>query len=119
MPTKKPAREALDCDEALDEIDEILRQMEDRAAVPLLRATPAELMPLPSAAADFESAAWFTRKTRVPARRLREAAAKRRKTKRVRSKVVDGVVCYCVADASRWWPDDMPRASIIADARRR
>ncbi len=44
------------------------------------------------------------------AARLRMAARKNRKTKRVASRVVDGVVCYSVEDARRWWPKEMSQA---------
>ena len=42
--------------------------------------------------------------------RLRKAAAKGRKSKRVRSRNIDGVVCYCVSDVDRWWPELLPAA---------
>lgn len=57
---------------------------------------------------EYRPARWFRKGT---ADRLRQAAAKSRKTKRVRSKKVDGVVCYCVADVRRWWPDALPKGS--------
>ncbi len=41
--------------------------------------------------------------------RLRQAASKNRKTKRVASRTVDGVKCYSVADARRWWPSEGPK----------
>jgi hypothetical protein len=40
--------------------------------------------------------------------RLRKAASKSRRSKKARSKVIDGVKCYCVADARKWWPLDVP-----------
>jgi hypothetical protein len=55
---------------------------------------------------EYRPASWFRKGT---ADRLRQAAAKSRKTKRVRSKMIDGVVCYCVADVRRWWPDALPK----------
>jgi hypothetical protein len=45
------------------------------------------------------------------AARLRMAAQKNRKTKRVSTKTVDGVVLYSVVDARRWWPNDVPKVS--------
>ncbi|TVQ62521.1 MAG: hypothetical protein EA378_04095 [Phycisphaerales bacterium] len=41
--------------------------------------------------------------------KLRQAASPKRKTKRVRTQVIDGVVCYYVPDARRWWPSGVPR----------
>jgi hypothetical protein len=41
--------------------------------------------------------------------RLRMAAGKDRKTKRVRTQLIDGVVCYSVVDARRWWSEDVPK----------
>jgi len=41
------------------------------------------------------------------ATRLRHAASQKRKTKRVTTKTVDGVVCYSVADVQRWWPSEV------------
>lgn len=58
-------------------------------------------------AAAYESAQWFALNTNVPTSRLRHAASPKRKTKRVRSKDIDGVVCYSVADVQRWWSGDM------------
>lgn len=55
---------------------------------------------------EFRPATWFPKGM---ADRLRQAASKKRKTKRVRTKRIDGVVCYSVADARRWWPDDVPK----------
>lgn len=40
--------------------------------------------------------------------RLRKAAAPDRKSKRVRSKTVDGEIMYNLIDARRWWPRDIP-----------
>jgi hypothetical protein len=45
------------------------------------------------------------------AARLRMAAQKNRKTKRVATRTIDGVVCYRVADVRRWWPKDVPDES--------
>ena len=58
----------------------------------------------------FESARWFTSCTKVKAGTLRHAANAKRKTKHIRSTVVDGVTLYSVQDAERWWPDDMKKA---------
>jgi hypothetical protein len=38
--------------------------------------------------------------------RIKKAAGPKRKTKRVRSERVDGVVLYNAADVRRWWPDE-------------
>ena len=43
------------------------------------------------------------------AARLRMAASPKRKGKRVATIEIDGVVCYSVADAKRWWPRDVPK----------
>lgn len=43
------------------------------------------------------------------AARLRMAAGKSRKGKKVSTRRIDGVVCYSLADAKRWWPRDVPK----------
>ncbi len=53
----------------------------------------------------YRPATWFPQGM---AARLRMAAQKKRKTKRVATRTIDGVVCYLVADARRWWPTDIP-----------
>lgn len=58
-------------------------------------------------AVDWKPADWFTRNTKVRAPRLRQAAKAGRKTRRVRSKVIDGIKHYSAVDARRHWPDDM------------
>ena len=55
----------------------------------------------------YRPASWFGNKKMSG--RLRMAAGKDRKTMRVRTKEIDGVVCYCVADARQWWPSDIPK----------
>lgn len=59
---------------------------------------------------DFETGQWFTLNTEIPTARLRQAARPDRKTKRVRKRTIDGVECYSVSDARRWWPTDMTKA---------
>jgi hypothetical protein len=54
---------------------------------------------------EYRPATWFRKGM---AARLRMAARPTRKTKRVRTKTIDGVVCYSVADARMWWPHDVP-----------
>jgi len=54
---------------------------------------------------EYRPASWFKKGM---AARLRMAASKDRKTKRVRRKRIDGVWCYSVADARQWWPADVP-----------
>ncbi len=54
----------------------------------------------------YRPATWFPKGM---AGRLRKAASKDRKGKRVRTWKIDGVVCYCVDDARRWWPNDVPK----------
>jgi hypothetical protein len=54
---------------------------------------------------DYRPATWFRKGM---ADRLRKAASKSRKTKRVRTKKDDGVVLYRVADVRNWWPDALP-----------
>lgn len=56
---------------------------------------------------DYQPGAWFGKSITA---RLRQAAQPGRKTKRVRSRMIDGVKCYHVGDARRWWPDDVPKA---------
>lgn len=57
---------------------------------------------------EYRPATWFP-KGMAP--RLRMAASKKRKTKRVATRTADGVVCYSVADARRWWPKDVPKST--------
>ena len=60
----------------------------------------------PASLADpYRPATWFPKGM---AARLRMAAHKSRKSKRVATRVFDGVVCYRVADARRWWPSEVP-----------
>lgn len=59
---------------------------------------------------DFRPAQWFTQNTRVKPATLRQAARPDRISKRVRSMVIDGVKCYSLLDARRWWPHDMSKA---------
>ena len=61
----------------------------------------------PRSDGGFRPACWFPPNMQS---RLRKAAAPDRKTKKVRRCFVDGVACYCVDDARKWWPDDMNRA---------
>lgn len=56
--------------------------------------------------AGFRPASWFP-KGMAP--RLRMAAQESRRTKRVATILIDGVVCYSIADARRWWPKDVPK----------
>jgi hypothetical protein len=53
----------------------------------------------------YRPATWFPKRM---AARLRMAAHKSRKTKRVATRKIDGTVFYLVADARRWWPTDVP-----------
>lgn len=39
--------------------------------------------------------------------KLRMAARKGRKTKRVRTRRIDGVTLYCMEDVCRWWPNEL------------
>lgn len=55
---------------------------------------------------EYRPATWFRKGM---ADRLRQAASRKRKTKRVATRMIDGVVCYSVADARQWWPDDVPK----------
>jgi hypothetical protein len=54
---------------------------------------------------EYRAARWFTGKI---APRLRQAAKPSRKSKRVRTQTIDGVVCYSVTDVRRWWPEAVP-----------
>lgn len=56
--------------------------------------------------AEYRPASWFSKS--MPSR-LRQAASKNRKSKRVATRKIDGVVCYSVADVRRWWPRDVPK----------
>ena len=58
---------------------------------------------------DFQSGQWFVLNTKIPTARLRQAARPKRKTKRVRKRTIDGVVCYLLSDAQRWWSKDMTK----------
>jgi hypothetical protein len=62
--------------------------------------------PAQSEEPEFQPAAYFVKGA---AARLRKAAAKTRKTKRVATRIIDGVVCYSVADVRRWWPELIPK----------
>ncbi|MEI8195463.1 MAG: hypothetical protein WCI73_06105 [Phycisphaerae bacterium] len=57
---------------------------------------------------EYQSGQWFTLNTSIPTDRLRQAA--RRRTKRVATKKIGGVVLYRVADARKWWAGDMSKA---------
>ena len=59
--------------------------------------------------AEWRDGVWFRLNTKVPPDRLRHAAAKDRKTKRVRSRDIDGVKHYFVPDVRQHWPTDMAR----------
>lgn len=108
----------------LESASKLLR-MKAPSATPTVSVSPQLLVRLEAAAAAvdpgaIERAAEGAAKTDdgvyVPATffpkgmaaRLRMAAHKSRKTKRVASRTIDGVVCYLVADARRWWPADVP-----------
>lgn len=60
-----------------------------------------------AAEGEYQSAQWFTLNTHVPTPRLRMAARPGRKSKHVRTKVIDGVTCYLVTDVRQWWSQDM------------
>ena len=55
---------------------------------------------------EYRPATYFKKHA---AARLRMAASKNRKSKRVKSKTIDGVKCYCVEDVRLWFPDAMPK----------
>lgn len=57
--------------------------------------------------ADYRPGSWFAEYTSIPAARLRMASSEKRRGKRVRAKFIDGVKCYSIVDARRWWPDSM------------
>lgn len=73
---------------------------------PRATATVPAGMPSTVDDAEYRPASWFPKGM---ADRLRQAASKTRKTKRVDTRKIDGVVCYSVADARRWWPSDVPK----------
>ncbi len=55
---------------------------------------------------DYRPASAF-KKGMAP--RLRQAASRNRKSKRVKTRQIDGVVCYSVADVRQWWPSEAPK----------
>jgi hypothetical protein len=67
--------------------------------------TPASLTTGDADSPGCRPATWFPKGM---AARLRKAAAKGRKIKHVATRRIDGVVCYSIADARRWWPTDVP-----------
>lgn len=68
----------------------------------------------PADGGDFRPAACFPKGM---AARLRMAASRSRKTKRVATRVIDGVVCYSVADVMRWWPHDLRSQPLVSAVR--
>ena len=58
---------------------------------------------------EYQPGQWFTNNTDIPTSRLRQAARKGRRKKRVRKTEKDGVVCYSVKDAKRWWQGDFQK----------
>jgi hypothetical protein len=85
-------------------VEAIAARLAIQFTIDVLSPAPSASEPVPAADEEFWPAAAFPKGM---AARLRMAARKSRKTKRVASKVIDGVVCYSVADARRWWPDEM------------
>jgi hypothetical protein len=77
------------------------------SASKLLRLMVPRATPVVRAGNDaYQPVGWFKKGM---AGRLRKAAsATGRKTKRVRTQKIDGVIFYSVADARRWWPNDVP-----------
>ena len=55
---------------------------------------------------DYRPATYFKKGA---ADRLRMASRKNRKSKRVKSKKIDGVKCYSLADVRQWFPNDVPK----------
>ncbi len=85
-----------------DESDS-LSALLDRLEV--LEGTSSNHAPAPSE--RFEPARWFVKGA---ANWLRKAAGPKRKGKRVRKRIEDGAVVYCVADVARWNPSLIPKA---------
>lgn len=56
---------------------------------------------------EYRPASWFVGK--ASSARLRMAARPGRKTKRVRKRMTEGVVCYSVDDVQKWWPELLPK----------
>lgn len=76
-------------------------------ANPLTEKSPRVAQPEdPPDTGEYQPASWFPKSIRG---RLRHAANPSRETKRVKRRKVDGVVVYSVADASQWWPKEVPR----------
>jgi len=79
------------------------------ATVAKIRTIVDELTPavaVPPDGSRYRPATWFGK---TMAARLRMAARKKRKGKRVATIIIDGVVCYSVEDARRWWANDVPK----------
>lgn len=58
---------------------------------------------------EYRSAQWFTINTNIPVARLRQATSTKRKAKHVKTKQIDGVICYSVEDVKQWWPQDITK----------
>ncbi len=76
---------------------EVLRQAEPAAT--------GQIAPGADGDDEYRPATWFKKGM---GQRLRKAASSQRKGKRVATQKIDGVVVYSVADARRWWPNDVP-----------
>jgi len=90
---------AIAADQTLGAKPKALPAGDDQSADPAVPVSPDLSDP------DYRPAAWFTGKI---AARLRMASRKDRKTKRVRTRTIGGVVCYCAADVRQWWPEAIP-----------
>ena len=77
------------------------------ANLPPPRGTATITMPI-NKGPEFLPASAFPKDVRSL---LRMAAGNQRKTKKVRSRRVDGVKMYNVEDARRWWPERLPESS--------
>jgi hypothetical protein len=60
--------------------------------------------------ANWKTASYFTKKSR-PRIRMATNKNKLRKSKTVRTKIIDKAVCYYVPDVARWWSDALPKAT--------
>lgn len=90
--------------QAMDRLDDVRRAI-------LPYADAASLDADAGSAGDADAREWWpaNRFSKVAKETIRKASGKDRKSKRVRSKRIDGVKVYCVDDVRKWFPTLMPR----------
>ena len=91
-----------------EELDELLQPLVERRKhrKPKRTGPPAPSRAVESEHDDYKPAGWFAQHTNIPAPRLRKAARRERKHKRVRVCQIDGRPHYHAGDAERWWDSD-------------